>query len=88
MIAVALDNYHVVVLGLTLFVVIAAYRLRQPNRLPDDIPWAGSFTTSLGKVLAPYKAVFRGREYMDEAYHKVGSKGVSRLGRSYSNAIA
>lgn len=87
MIPLALDNYHAMVLGLTLFVVIAAYRLRQPNRLPDDIPWAGSFTTSFGKMLAPYKAVFRGREYMDEAYHKVGSKGVSRLVCSYSNAM-
>lgn len=72
MYAVAMDSYHMVLLILALFVVFAAYLLRQPNRLPEDVPWVGGFTTPFGKLLAPYRALFRGPEFMDEAYHKVG----------------
>lgn len=65
------DSYHIVLLGFTLFIAFAAYRLRQPSRLPDDIPWVGGFTTSFGKLFAPFRAFFRGSDFMDEAYYKV-----------------
>lgn len=73
MVVVAMDSYGLVILVLiTLsFAVFATYRLRRPSRLPDDIPWVGGSTTSFGKLLAPYRSIFCGREFMDEAYYKV-----------------
>lgn len=88
MIGVTLENYRVVALVLTIFVVIAAYQLREPNRVPDDLPWVGGFTTPFAKMLAPYRSVFRGHEFLDEAYNKVSSKEVSRLERSYSDTMS
>lgn len=79
MIAVAMNSYDGVLLLFILFVGFVAYRLRQPSRLPDDIPWVGGSTTLFGKLLAPYRAVLRPREFLEEAYYKVGSKRVSRL---------
>lgn len=76
MIAAALGSDHVILLILTIFMVFVAYRLRQPNRLPHDLPWAGGSSSSFGKLLAPYRAVFSAREFMEEAYHKVGSNRV------------
>lgn len=72
MVVVELDSYGLVIFVFTLSIaVFATYRLRRPSRLPDDIPWVGGSTTSFGKLLAPYRSIFRGREFMDEAYYKV-----------------
>lgn len=81
MIAAALGSDHVIFLVLTILIIFVAYRLRQPNRLPNDIPWAGGSSTPFGKLLAPYRAVFSAREFMEEAYHKVGSNRVSQSER-------
>lgn len=68
---IAADSYLIVLLVPILFIAFAVYRPRQPSRLPDDIPWVGGFTTSFGKLFAPFRTIFRGPEFMDEAYYKV-----------------
>lgn len=71
MFVVAMENYFVMLLIFILFIMLTAHLLHQPSRLPDEIPWAGGFTTSFGKLLAPYRVIFRGPSLMEEAYYKV-----------------